>query len=231
MHIKLTCRYCGTKFCGFQSQSGRRTVQGELETAISKYFGKNIKVVGAGRTDAGVHAEGQVVSFLLPQGESRSLNELICKVNDFLPKDISVTNAEIKEKFNAREGAKSKTYVYKCFFGPNDIKPNIDAMKKAAELFIGLHDFSNFCSDLAGRNPVRNILDLDIKEEKNEILFIVKGVSFLKKMVRMIVGALLDIGYGKLVLSDVEKMFGVKCNNRQINPAPAKGLTLLCVEY
>jgi len=242
MHIKLTCKYCGTKFSGFQTQKGKRTVQAELEKAISKYFGKNIKVVGAGRTDAGVHAEGQVISFLLPENAQYPLNELADGINAILPKDISVRDAEIKEKFNAREAAKSKTYIYRCYLGRQNNalektsyrlnnKPNIDMMRKASKLFVGTHDFSFFCDGLSERNPVRTIQDIEIKEEDYEILFIIRGISFLKKMVRIIVGALLETGDGKLSPQDIEEMFknGFKC--KKVKPVPAKGLTLFSVEF
>jgi len=225
MHVKLTCKYLGTKFHGFAAQNRARTVQGELEAALSKYFGQTIKTVGAGRTDAGVHAEGQVVSFLLPSKSEKTFDakEFVFEVNNLLPKDISVRDAELKEKFNARQAAKSKTYIYKCYVGSRrdtsreetqfwlKNRPDISAMRKAAAELVGTHDFTKFCVDRDGKNPVRTVSDFTVEERGDEIWFTIRGENFLKKQVRMMVGYLL--------------------NPAEVTAVPAKGLTLYCIEF
>ncbi len=235
MHIKLSCEYIGTNFFGFQKQPKGRTVQGELENAISKYFGSEVKIVGSGRTDSGVHARMQVISFLCPW-EEVNLHKMMMAINCFLPEDVSVNSVEIMQKFNARAEAKIKTYVYNCYvsatrsatrdatfhqiYKPLDI---VELRKQAAE-FIGTHDFTSFCSELAGKNPNRTIYSFDVDQNQDEIKFTVRGASFLKNMVRIMVGTLLGGGDVKEILKKRNRKFAGKT-------APAKGLTLYSVEY
>jgi tRNA pseudouridine38-40 synthase len=248
MHIKMTVEYVGTKFHGFQAQAGKRTVQGELQKAISKYFGREVKVVGSGRTDAGVHAFGQVVSFLLPVevesgGEGKFLYRLCSGVNNFLPADISVKNPEIMAKFNARSDAKSKTYIYKCFVGENRSAardefyhqiykmPDIGKLRQAAEYFVGVHDFTAFCGEKNDRNPTRTIYECRVELHGDEMWFTVRGNGFLKNMVRIMVGTLLSVAENKFAPADIEKMLLSHDRHLAGSTAPAKGLTLHSVEY
>ncbi|MDR0383898.1 MAG: tRNA pseudouridine(38-40) synthase TruA [Christensenellaceae bacterium] len=232
MHIKLEVEYLGTGFFGFQIQPNKRTVQGELEKTLSKYFRTEIKVVAAGRTDGGVHAFGQTVSFLYVNDKIPDkdwLYKFTNSINSFLPDDMSVKNAEIKDKFNARQEAKSKTYVYKCYVSPHRSAtrdpfylqlykmPNIEIMRSEAKKFEGSHDFSKFTTEIENKNPRRTIYNFDIEVRGDEILFIIKGRSFLKRMVRMLVGHLLNIALSK--------------SSNCPNTAPAKGLVLQLVEY
>jgi tRNA pseudouridine38-40 synthase len=245
MHIKLVVQYIGTNFFGFQTQGSKRTVQKECETAIGKFFNQNIKVIASGRTDAGVHAAGQVISFLLPQKAEKNINlyKLCSAVNHFLPKDISVCNPELKEKFNARSDAKAKTYIYKCYVSKyrNAIKddfyrrvyekPDISAMRKGGKYLIGTHDFTAFCADAGNKNPNRTIYDFQIREDGDEFWFIVRGNGFLKNMVRIMAGTLLEIGTGKFRPSDIETVLNSKDRKKAGHTAPACGLTLHSVEY
>lgn len=235
MHLKITCEYVGTRFAGFQSQRGQRTVQAELERALSQYFQTPVKVVGSGRTDAGVHAVGQVVSCLCPR-EDVNLYKLLLGVNTYLPADLSVTKAETLPKFNARSDAKAKTYVYKCYVSPTRsalreatyhqiYKPlDLDKLRAQAALLVGTHDFTAFCTEVGDKNPVRTIYSLDVQAHDDEIWFVVRGNGFLRNMVRIVVGSLLDgVDVAAVLKSRDRKQAG--------KTAPAKGLTLFNVEY
>jgi tRNA pseudouridine38-40 synthase len=243
MHIKLTVEYIGTKFSGFQSQGRKRTVQGELEKAVSKYFGVDVKVVGSGRTDAGVHAVGQVISFLLPR-EEKNLYKLVQGINAFLPDDISARAPELKEKFNARSDAKAKTYVYKCYIGEcrsavrdefyHQIyrRPDVSMLREAAQYIVGEHDFTSFAAELGDKKPVRTIYGFDVVPAgEDELFFIIRGNGFLKNMVRIIVGTLLGVAEGKFAPGDIKNILATKDRKAAGRTAPAKGLTLRSVEY
>ena len=251
MVYKFTCEYIGTNYCGFQRQKNGRTVQEELETALSRYFGHEIKLVGSGRTDAGVHAKGQVCSCGV-EGEKSAVNlfKLCAAVNSFLPTDISVREFEVDPKvigaksFNARAHAKSKIYVYKCyisefrsslreqFFHRIYKQPNIETMRIAAAALVGTHDFTSFASaDTDKINKVRTISSLDITQSADEITFRVRGDAFLKNMVRIIVGTLLEVGNGKLKTTDIAKILAGRNRNLAGSTAPARGLCLESVEY
>lgn len=249
MHIKMTVEYIGTGFYGFQSQAGRRTVQGELEDAVSKYFGSAVKIVGSGRTDAGVHAFGQVISFLLPESADTAnrgqfLYRLCSGVNKFLPADISVKNAELCDKFNARSDAISKTYIYKCFVGEQRSAsrdaayhqiykmPDIALLRSACQYFVGGHDFTAFAAELGGRSPNRIIYEFEVEQHgEDEIWFTVRGNGFLKNMVRIIVGTVLGAAEGKFTPADIGRILSSRDRRRAGATAPAKGLTLYNVEY
>jgi len=174
VHLKIQCEYVGTKFAGFQTQVGQRTVQHELEKAISRYFDTPVKVVGSGRTDAGVHAVGQVISCLCPR-ENVKIYQFLLGVNSYLPDDVAVTAAEVLPKFNARSDAKAKTYVYKCYISPTrhparDVdhwqlyKPvDVERIRTQAAKLVGTHDFTSFCAEVGDKSPIRTIYSLDVQ--------------------------------------------------------------------
>lgn len=236
VHLKIQCEYIGTKYAGFQTQVGQRTIQHELEKAISRYFAVPVKVVGSGRTDAGVHAVGQVVSCLCPR-EDVKIYQFLLGVNSYLPSDIAVTAAEILPKFNARSDAKAKTYIYKCYVSPTrhpsmDVdhwqlyKPvDIERLRTQAQILVGTHDFTAFCAELRDKSPIRTIYSLDVQTPTpNEIWFVIRGNGFLHNMVRIIVGTLLE-------KSNVQAVLESRDRRRAGKTAPAKGLTLYNVEY
>jgi tRNA pseudouridine38-40 synthase len=217
MHIKMSCEYDGAKFYGFATQRNKRTVQGDLERALSKYFGTPIKVVGAGRTDKGVSAKGQVISLLCPR--PTDLAEMTESVNKTL-KDIRVYDAELRDKFNARSDAKSKVYAYK-------IKSHADINKinAATKYLVGKNNFAAFTCDLRDKSPVKTIYSIYIAQDGDEITFTIRGDGFLKHMVRYIVATLLTCP------QDTEKILLSRDNRLAPKPATAKGLTLLSVEF
>lgn len=236
VHLKIQCEYVGTKYAGFQSQKGQRTIQNELEKAISRYFATPVKVVGSGRTDAGVHAIGQVVSCLCPR-EDVKIYQFLLGVNSYLPADIAVTAAETLPKFNARSDAKAKTYVYKCYISavrhPSfDVdhwqiyKPiDLERVRAQAKVLEGTHDFTAFCAELRDKSPVRTIHSIDIQTPSaNEVWLVIRGNGFLHNMVRIIVGTLLE-------KHDVARVLDSRDRRQAGKTAPAKGLTLYSVEY
>ena len=214
-NFKITIEYDGSGFCGWQTQAqGERTVQGELEAVLLKIFKQPVKVIASGRTDSGVHAQGQVVSFkadtrMKPLEIQRALNSL-------LPADIAVLEAkEVKSDFHAQYSVKEKTYRYtvlnrkyrsvflrdRVYFYPYPL--NIARMRKASKYLIGRHDFKSFQAYdplRAERQTVRTIKKIVIKKEGDLIHIDVTADGFLYKMVRNIAGTLLAIGSGQLPL-------------------------------
>lgn len=234
--ILLTVEYDGTNYAGWQRQTNGLAVQQVLEEALQKATKERIVVTGASRTDAGVHALGQVVSCLCPR-EDVKIYQFLLGVNSYLPADIAVTAAEILPKFNARSDAKAKTYVYKCYVSsvrhPSfDVdhwqlyKPvDLDRLRAQAKVLEGTHDFTAFCAELRDKSPIRTIHSIDIQTPSaNEIWFVIRGNGFLHNMVRIIVGTLLE-------KHDVARVLASRDRRQAGKTAPAKGLTLYHVEY
>ncbi|MGB9613514.1 MAG: tRNA pseudouridine(38-40) synthase TruA [Candidatus Margulisiibacteriota bacterium] len=250
-NIKLTIQYDGTSFAGFELQPGKRTIRNEIEKALYKLFGQKIKINAASRTDAGVHALGQVVNFSLRN--PIPLSNIPKALNSVLPEDIRVIKAEQKpKKFNARFDAQAKEYEYLISNGdilpPQfrnyvwQVKPKLDLwlMRKAAKLLIGKHDFSSFCA--AGgddKNLVRTLYRLDIRKRRmclwNSKLLVISckliGNGFLYKMVRNIVGTLVEVGLGKTSLAELRKILHARDRRLAGKTAPAAGLCLTKVRY
>lgn len=241
--IKLTIEYVGTDFCGWQSQTNGNSVQDAVERALGKYFDCDfVRIYAAGRTDVGVHAKGQVAHFTVDNEVNPF--KLCLGVNLALPKSIAVTNAEIvQDDFDARFSALSKTYCYRIYVSPVrrptlDVNHtqvyktlNVGAMKQAAELLVGNHDFAAFQntgSNLKG--TVRTINFFKLEEKSDGVIeFIINGNAFLYNQVRNMCGLLVEVGKGKYNIVDVEKSLdGVRL---QYKTLPAKGLTLERVFY
>ncbi|OGW77172.1 MAG: tRNA pseudouridine(38-40) synthase TruA [Omnitrophica bacterium RIFCSPHIGHO2_02_FULL_49_9] len=241
--FRLTLEYDGTCLNGFQCQPNCRTVQGELQRALGHVFQRKIKAVGSGRTDSGAHAEGQTVHIKLntkipPDNIKRALNH-------YLPQDISVVDVQVAPpKFHAQFSARWKTYQYRvlnadvrsplarfrAYFVPYPLK--VAAMKHAARSFVGRHDFRAFESSGGRRkNAVRTIRKLTLHKQGSMMTFTVEANGFLYKMVRSLVGTLLEVGRGRLSIQKVSR--GLRLKNRKLMgpTAPAHGLTLLGVTY
>jgi tRNA pseudouridine38-40 synthase len=253
-NLKLTIQYDGSGFAGYELQLHQRTVRAELEKALFKLFKKKIKLVSSSRTDAGVHAVGSVISFSVPQ--IIPVTKIAAALNALLPEDIRVIKAQAKAKaqgFNARFDAKSKIYEYLIYNGqflpPHirnlvwHVKPklNLAAMRKAAKYFIGKHDFSSFCASGGDdTNFVRIVHQLGIRHSSlgiwqgfmvPVISIRVKGNGFLYKMVRNMVGTLVEVGLGKRETSEVKKILLAKDRRLAGRCAPGKGLCLVKVNY
>ena len=243
MRIKLTVEYDGTDFSGWQTQTNGRTVQQELETAINALTGENVSVTGSGRTDAGVHAEGQVAHFdteanVPPEKFAAALNGL-------LPQDVKVIKSEeAPEGFHARYSAKRKTYEYRFYISPvaRPLKEryacrldaaDADKMRETAELFIGTHDFKAFRKTGSGaKTTVRTVYAAKVKKRGDEVIFTVCGNGFLYGQVRLMAGALTAVSDGKIEMEDVKTLLlGEAARPAAVKTLPAKGLTLKKAEY
>ena len=242
-NIKLTIEYDGTNFCGWQKQPGRRTVQEEIENALSNILKEEVIINGAGRTDAGVHAIGQVANFYTDK--TIKCKELYMAINSIIPKDITILNVEdVDNNFHARKSAKAKHYRYvvnnsKIHSALNMNREyvfkynlNDEAMKLAAEDLIGKHDFAAFKaagSDV--ENTEREIFDITINRMGNRVIIDVIGDGFMYNMVRIIVGTLLDIGSGKLDMCTIKNM--IETGDRRLGgqTVPACGLYMVEVKY
>lgn len=241
--IKLTIEYVGRDFCGWQSQASGNSVQDAVEHALGKYFDCEIvRVYAAGRTDVGVHARGQVAHFTTDKPVN--CYKLCLGVNVHLPETVAVTSAEIvDDSFDARFSALSKTYCYRVYVSPTR-KPmldvnhaqvyrplNVEAMRQAAALLVGEHDFAAFQktgSNLKGTVRVVNSLDV-VDGSDGTICFVVNGNAFLYNQVRIMCGLLVEVGKGKYGLDDVTDM--LNGNKLKFTTLPAKGLTLEQVYY
>ncbi|MBQ8814870.1 MAG: tRNA pseudouridine(38-40) synthase TruA [Lachnospiraceae bacterium] len=245
-NLKMVIRYDGTRYSGWQKQGNtENTIQGKLESAISRIAGQAVEVHGSGRTDAGVHAMGQVANVKLKTAVDPA--EFRRKLNDLLSEDIAVTEiCEVPERFHARLSAVRKTYQYRLYIG--DAKPvfdrrqvtvleplpslNIEAMRRAAEYLRGIHDFTSFCGNPSfKKSAVRRIDSLEIIEEADELVIRVTGDGFLQNMVRIITGTLIEVGKGAMRPEEIRDILAAK-NRKNAGPtAPAKGLMLVGVEY
>lgn len=242
-NIKLVIEYMGARYHGWQSQPALPTIQGTLETCIKRISRQRTQLIGAGRTDAGVHALGQVANFKT----SSRLNAESWKkaLNALLPRDIVVLKAqEVSQDFHARRRARSKIYQY-CILNRKVRSAILDSttwhiptrlrlgpMRSAARLLVGPHDFASFC-DGAGetKNTRATIIRLAIQRKQDMILIRVEGTNFLHHMVRNIVGTLVQVGLGKFPASNVKDILRAK-DRRQAGPtAPPQGLLLMRVKY
>jgi tRNA pseudouridine38-40 synthase len=240
-NYKITLSYDGTEFHGWQRQPDKKTVQSTLENSLAKIAQKKISVIGAGRTDAGVHAQAQVAHF--KANLHLDEDELLRALNSLLPQDIRITSLiRAAPDFHARKTAMSKIYQYRILHSPK-ISPfvvryvlhwpsalNVNLMRRAAPLFIREADFTAFSSNRL-LNPVRTITRSEVKKTGNEVIYTVEANGFLRYMVRTIVGTLLEVGKGKISPEQIEELF--KKNKRSLaSPtAPAKGLCLIEVNY
>ena len=238
--IMLTVAYDGTCYSGWQYQPGKATIEGVLNAELSRLLEEDIKVIGASRTDAGVHAEGAVAVF---DTSSRIPGEKFSyAINQSLPDDIVVRKSEeVASDFHPRKVNSRKTYRYSIW---NDTFPmptnsrytywvytklDINAMKLAAEFFTGEHDFAAFCSAAADvESTVRTIYDMQVTcPDEHRIDIYVTGSGFLYNMVRIIAGTLIEAGEGKILPGDIPDIIDSLDRTKAGKTAPAKGLTLI----
>jgi len=242
-NIKLTISYDGTRYKGWQVQKNAGSVQEEIEKAIKKVFKKKTVLYGSGRTDAGVHARGQVANFKTVS--NIPVERITPALNAVLPPDIAILKAkEVPQDFHSQYDAREKTYSYSIFNSRNrdPFKENyswrvgyrldLELMRREARVLVGRHDFKCFqASDKKERNPVRVIKSVTIKKKAWDITISVKGNGFLYNMVRNIVGTLVDIGRGYLSAGSMKKILDQKDRTKAGPTAPAKGLCLMEVRY
>ena len=237
----ITISYDGTDYHGWQRQPDKRSIQGLMEEALSKISSKKINVIGAGRTDAGVHAQGQVAHFKTDL--KLEDKELFRAINSLLPKDIRIISLKkVDLNFHARKMTVSKIYQYRIF-NSSSITPfhirytylysaplDVEKMKMAATLFAREADFNAFSSNRL-LYPVRKVTRSEIKKTGKEIIFTIEANGFLRYMVRTIVGTLLEIGKGKVPLDKIEESFLGKKRTLASPTAAAQGLCLMKVNY
>ncbi len=243
-NIRLTVQYEGTDYSGWQSQKNARSIQDVIEKVLSKVLGHRAAITGSGRTDAGVHAIGQVANFRT--ASKIPLKNIQLALNSALPDDIVICGiCPAAPKFNAQRSAKSKLYRYTLvnadFTDPfirrvaarSFYKLDMAAMKKAAKILVGRHDFSAFraVDGMPDKESVRNIKRLDIRKGGDIIEFFVEADGFVYNMVRNIVGTLVEIGRGRFPVSRTRELLSNKDRMLCGPKMPAKGLCLMQVKY
>ncbi|MCX7779959.1 MAG: tRNA pseudouridine(38-40) synthase TruA [Negativicutes bacterium] len=242
-NIKLTLAYDGTAYHGFQRQPNALTIQEVLEEKLAPLFGHRLAIVGSGRTDTGVHAYGQVVSFLTTG--TIPVDRIPRAASGLLPNDIVVWYAEeVGPDFHARKSAKAKTYQYRIYNAPLpspfernhawnvQAELDIDSMHQAAQATVGTHDFSSFrAAGGAPVSPVKTMLDAGCRREGRMVIFSFTCTGFLYHMVRNLVGTIVEIGMGRRSLADF--MFILAARDRKLAgiTAPPQGLYLMEVTY
>ena len=249
MNFKLLIQYDGTDFHGWQVQENARSIQGELERVIGMLEDAPVKVTGSGRTDAGVHAEGQVANVFL--NRAFTPEKLRNAINGNLWRDIRILDVErAPDEFHARFSARKKTYVYRVINAPvmspfwrryahHEARPlDLERMEKAGRFFLGEHDWTAFSSAHAdGENKVRDVTDLtietvwDARAQATIIEFRIAAKGFLRYMVRSIVGTLLEVGRGEKSSDTIQTAIVTGDRNLAGKTASAHGLTLLKVDY
>ncbi len=242
-NYKMLISYDGTRYYGWERQPGRETIQGKLENVLSRMCDTEVEVIGAGRTDAGVHAKAMCAN---ARFETRKTPEQIKDyMNKYLPEDISVTDVRIASpQFHARYKAVGKTYRYTCYAGDEkpvfdrkyvttlDFKPDVEAMRRAAEYLIGSHDFKSFCGNSHMKKSTVRVVDkIDITAKRGYIYFTFHGTGFLQNMIRIIMGTLLDVGKGMYPPERVKEILEALDRTQAGPTAPACGLCLITVDY
>lgn len=241
-NIKITVQYNGANYCGWQEQPNSPGIQGNIEYAIKEITGEKVKINGSGRTDAGVHALGQVANFKI---ESQiPVNRIPDALNSKLPKDISIIDAEeVEDEFHARYSAKGKIYKYLVYNSryrnpilkdiSYQVKYDLDfeKMKKEAESLIGTYDFCGFMSSGSSvKDTVRTIKSVKIEKQDDLIVFEFEGNGFLYNMVRILSGTLIDIGRGRITES-LEDIIKSQDRSKAGHTAPGHALFLKKVFY
>ena len=243
-NIRLVISYDGTRYFGWEHQPNTdMTIQGKLENVASKMLDKETEIIGAGRTDAGVHAKGMVANFFADTDMSEE--EIKDYFNKYLPDDICVVSATFAgDRFHSRYNALGKTYRYTCYVGKEkpvfdrqyvyalEACPDIEAMKEAAKILVGEHDFASFCANpKMKKSTVRLVDEINIERNKDILTFTYHGTGFLQHMVRILTGTLLEVGFNRMSPKDVGSIMEAKDRKLAGPTAPAQGLCLIKVDY
>ena len=245
-NVKLTISYDGTKYFGWEHQPNTdMTIQGKLENVVNKMVDAKecVEIIGAGRTDAGVHARAFVCNMFI----DTEMNEQEIKVylNKYLPEDISVDKVSFAaDRFHSRYKATGKTYCYTLAYGDEkpvfdrkyvwylDEKPDLNAMKRAAELLTGEHDFASFCSNPKMKKSTVRLVDKIVIREKDQRIYLTfHGTGFLQHMVRILTGTLVEVGLNKRDPESMPELLEARDRKLAGVTAPAQGLCLLKVDY
>ena len=243
-NYRFTISYDGTRYQGWEHQpTTDMTIQGKIEGVLSRMTDTEVEVIGAGRTDAGVHARAMTANaFLDTNLEPDKIRDYL---NRYLPDDICIREVKAaSDRFHSRYNAVGKTYRYTCFTGPVkpvfdrkyvyylDKTPDIERMEQAAKILKGEHDFKSFCSNpKMKKSTVRKVDRIDIVKKGAYITFTYHGTGFLQYMVRILTGTLLEVGYGKRTPESMEELLMAKDRRLAGDTAPACGLTMVKVDY
>jgi tRNA pseudouridine38-40 synthase len=243
LNYRITLAYDGTDYYGWQVQPDEPTIQGVVSAALEKFEGSAVVTYAAGRTDAGVHAEGQVVSFRL--AGQWSGNDLLRAINGNIPQDIRVLEASaVEDTFHAQNDAKRKTYRYQLYCAevmhpflaryawhyPHAI--DLGRLREDSSMLVGTHDFSAFTvSRCEVKTRVRTVTEVRVEQQGFLVSIYFTGDGFLRYQVRTMVGALLDANRGRLKARSIEELIASCDRSLTGTPAPARGLTLVKVEY
>lgn len=244
MRVKLTVAYDGTNYSGFAKNEGVVTIEGELNRTLSHLAKENIEVIGASRTDAGVHALGNVAVF--DTGCNIPADRFRAALNTKLPEDIRIIRSEeVSDSFHPRYTDVQKTYEYTIYLG--DVQPpikrlyswhiykelDIKNMIAASNYLVGKHDFTSFCGVNGNqvKDKVRTVKDINIIRNENELTIRAIGDGFLYNMVRIIAGTLADVGLGKISPLEIKNILESRDRKLAGRTAPAKGLCLVRIEY
>lgn len=245
-NYKMILSYDGTRYLGWEHQPGKETIQGKLEEVLSRMINvpkEELEIIGAGRTDAGVHAKGMAANVAMDT--DMSPEEIRSYMNNYLPEDISVDELKVaSDRFHARYQAVGKTYCYTCFYG--DRKPvfnrryvtvlekplDVEKMKKAAGYLTGEHDYKSFCGNpRMKKSTVRNVDEISIRQRNGYIYFTFHGTGFLQHMVRILTGTLVEVGEGKRSPESMTDILDA-CDRKAAGVTmPPKGLCLMQVDY
>lgn len=244
MNVKLLVQYDGTRYDGWQRQKNTaNTIQGKLEEVLGRMTGSPCDVNGAGRTDAGVHALGQIANVHL--SDTAAPEEVKAYLNRYLPEDIAIADAcEVPERFHSRLSAKGKFYRYRIGLPgaknvferrqiyPCDFSLDVDAMRKTASFLTGEHDFLGFCANKhMKKSSARNVWRIEIQEKPGELELNFLGDGFLYNMIRILTGTLIEAGQGVRAPESVLPVFEQRDRSLAGFTAPARGLTLMEVFY
>ena len=244
MNYRFDIQYDGTRYGGWQKQKDTdNTIQGKIEEVLSRMTGQEISIQGAGRTDAGVHARGQVANTWMET--EKSCQEICQYMNQYLPEDIEIVQvSQVQERFHSRLNAREKFYQYRIAVGFHKnvferkyqcpLHEDLDgaAMKKAAQFLTGTHDFKSFCANKKmKKSTVRSLKSIEVEELPQEIVLTYTGDGFLYNMVRILTGTLIEVGRGKRTPEQMTEILKAKNREAAGFTAPARGLTLLEVRY
>lgn len=243
-NCKFIISYDGTRYYGWEHQPNTEmTIQGKLENVLKRMVDRDVEILGAGRTDAGVHAKAMVANAILDTDMTE--DEIRSYMNKYLPDDIGIVKVIFAgDRFHSRYNATGKTYCYTCYYGDTkpvfdrkyvyvlEKKPDIPAMQEAAAVLMGEHDFASFCSNpRMKKSTVRLVDSIRITEKDGYIRFTYHGTGFLQHMVRILTGTLLEVGYGKRTPESMKELLEA-CDRRLAGEtAPAQGLCLIEVDY
>lgn len=244
MNYKMKISYDGTRFQGWERQKKTdMTIQGKLESVLSLMTGSQVEVIGSGRTDAGVHAKGQIANAHF--SSQLTPDEIKDYLNHYLPEDICVEEVKVaSDRFHSRYNALGKTYRYTCYVGDGkpvfdrkyvyvlEEKPDADKMRRAAQDLVGTHDFASFCSNpKMKKSTVRCVDSITIEAEGDYLVFTYHGNGFLHHMVRILTGTLLEVGRSKRSPESMPELLEAKKRALAGYTVPAQGLCMMEVDY